>query len=143
MSVLVGMRSLRRRLVPTGRRGWRAGATALSVLSALSATVVVGTPLTVMATHVAAATPPSTNVVLVGHGYGHGIGMGQWGSLGYALGDDGGAGNYTYEQILSHYYGGTVMAEVNATVQLSPKVIVPCAATAVASSASVGQEVKD
>jgi hypothetical protein len=37
----------------------------------------------------------------------------------------------------------TVMAEVNATVQLSPKVIVPCAATAVASSASVGQEVKD
>ena len=35
-----------------------------------------------------------------------------WGSgdrSGYALGDDGGAGNYTYEQILSHYYGGTTL----------------------------------
>ena len=37
----------------------------------------------------------------MGHGYGHGIGMGQWGSLGYALGDDGGAGNFTYGQILT------------------------------------------
>ena len=48
-------------------------------------------------------------MVLVGHGYGHGIGMGQWGSLGYALGDDGGAGNFTYGQILTHYYGGTTL----------------------------------
>ena len=48
-------------------------------------------------------------MVLVGHGYGHGIGMGQWGSLGYALGDDAGAGNFTYEQILSHFYGGTTL----------------------------------
>jgi SpoIID/LytB domain protein len=48
-------------------------------------------------------------VVLSGHGYGHGIGMGQWGSLGYALGDDDGAGSYTYQQILAHYYGGTTL----------------------------------
>jgi SpoIID/LytB domain protein len=52
---------------------------------------------------------PSTTVVLSGHGYGHGIGMGQWGSLGYALGDDGGAGNFTYGQILTHYYGNTTL----------------------------------
>ena len=54
-----------------------------------------------------AATPSS--VTLVGHGYGHGIGMGQWGSLGYALGADAGAGNFTYGQILTHYYGNTTM----------------------------------
>ncbi|HVB91186.1 MAG TPA: SpoIID/LytB domain-containing protein [Acidimicrobiales bacterium] len=52
-----------------------------------------------------AAAYPTSSVVLNGHGYGHGIGMSQWGSLGYALGADGGAGNFTYQQILSHYYG--------------------------------------
>jgi hypothetical protein len=35
--------------------------------------------------------------------------MGQWGSLGYALGDDGGAGNFSYGQILGYYYGGTTL----------------------------------
>jgi SpoIID/LytB domain protein len=56
-----------------------------------------------------AAAYPTSSVVLSGHGYGHGIGMSQWGSLGYALGQDGGAGNYTYQQILSHYYGNTTL----------------------------------
>jgi hypothetical protein len=108
MAVLPGGRSLR-------RRGWGVGAAVLSV------TLVVGAPLTLMATDAtaavataaataaAAATATSTNVELVGHGYGHGIGMGQWGSLGYALGDDAGAGNYTYGEILSHFYGGTTL----------------------------------
>src|ERR1700689_4612216 len=58
----------------------------------------------------AAAQPaPVTSVSLVGHGFGHGIGMGQWGSLGYALGDDAGAGNFTYGQILTHFYGNTTL----------------------------------
>ena len=52
-----------------------------------------------------AAAYPGSTVVISGHGYGHGIGMGQWGSLGYAIGADNGKGNYTYQQILSHYYG--------------------------------------
>jgi SpoIID/LytB domain protein len=43
-------------------------------------------------------------VNLAGHGYGHGIGMGQWGALGYAIGQDTGQGNWTYQQILGHYY---------------------------------------
>ena len=54
-----------------------------------------------------AAAYPTSSVVLNGHGYGHGIGMSQWGSLGYALGADNGGGNFTYQQILSHYYGNT------------------------------------
>jgi SpoIID/LytB domain protein len=75
----------------------------------LSATLLVGAPLSLLGTDASAAVPTSTTVVLVGHGYGHGIGMGQWGSLGYALGDDAGAGNYAYGQILSHFYGGTTL----------------------------------
>jgi SpoIID/LytB domain protein len=51
-------------------------------------------------------------VVLVGHGFGHGIGMGQWGSLGYALGVDTGAVNFTYGQILTHYYGNTTLQKL-------------------------------
>ena len=41
--------------------------------------------------------------VVRGHGWGHGIGMSQWGAYGYAK-----AGS-TYRQILSHYYTGTTI----------------------------------
>jgi len=44
-------------------------------------------------------------VSLTGQGWGHGIGMGQWGALGYAIGADHGDGNWTYQQIVNHYYG--------------------------------------
>ncbi|HZS29739.1 MAG TPA: SpoIID/LytB domain-containing protein [Gaiellaceae bacterium] len=40
-----------------------------------------------------------------GHGWGHGVGMGQWGAEGYAL------QGYTYDQILSAYYPGTTPAQ--------------------------------
>ena len=103
MAVFPGARSPRRRLASPRRRTWRARA------AALSATLIVGAPFALLGTDASAAAVTSTTVVLVGHGYGHGIGMGQWGSLGYALGDDAGAGNYTYEEILSHFYGGTTL----------------------------------
>ncbi len=48
-----------------------------------------------------------TSVSFVGHGYGHGRGMGQYGALGYAI-DDG----WNYHQILDHFYGGTVVGSV-------------------------------
>jgi SpoIID/LytB domain protein len=80
-----------------------------SALGALIVVLAAGAPLALSATSGPAAASGVTSVVLVGHGYGHGIGMGQWGSLGYALGDDGGAGNFGYGQILSHYYGGTTL----------------------------------
>ena len=47
-------------------------------------------------------------VTLDGHGNGHGIGMSQWGALGYAV-DDG----WDAERILAHYYGGTVAGTVD------------------------------
>ncbi|MCH2430743.1 MAG: LysM peptidoglycan-binding domain-containing protein [Acidimicrobiales bacterium] len=46
-------------------------------------------------------------VVVDGRGWGHGRGMGQYGALGYAL-DEG----WGRDQILDHYYGGTVPAVV-------------------------------
>jgi SpoIID/LytB domain protein len=45
-----------------------------------------------------------SSVSIVGQGWGHGIGLGQWGALGYAIGQDHGDGNWTYQQIVSHYY---------------------------------------
>ena len=48
---------------------------------------------------------PAGHVDLAGHGFGHGRGLGQYGALGYAI-DHG----RTYQQILDHYYGGTVLA---------------------------------
>jgi len=52
-------------------------------------------------------------VSISGHGWGHGIGMGQWGALGYAVGQDHGDGNWTYSQIVDHYYGPARMESLS------------------------------
>ncbi|MEO5652610.1 MAG: SpoIID/LytB domain-containing protein [Marmoricola sp.] len=49
---------------------------------------------------VSAAT--TDTVTVTGHGWGHGRGLGQYGSLGYAV-DNG----WNYQTILDHFYGGT------------------------------------
>jgi stage II sporulation protein D len=65
------------------------------------------------ATHAAARAPqpqytaPAGSGALflvTGHGWGHGVGMGQWGAEGYAL------QGYTYDQILANDYPGTRLA---------------------------------
>ena len=50
------------------------------------------------------ASPRPLSVVVDGTGNGHGRGLSQWGSFGWAV-------NYrlTWQQILAHYYGGTVL----------------------------------
>ena len=55
----------------------------------------------------AAAAWPTATVDLLGHGFGHGRGMGQCGALGYAV-DQG----WDYGRILDHFYGGTAMGTV-------------------------------
>jgi SpoIID/LytB domain protein len=52
--------------------------------------------------------PPVRNVVITGHGYGHGRGLGQWGSFGYAV-DKG----WDYRKILGHFYGNTSVGKLN------------------------------
>jgi stage II sporulation protein D len=44
-----------------------------------------------------------------GHGFGHGVGMGQWGAQGYAQ------QGYTTDQILAAYYPGTTAGQTTAT----------------------------
>jgi SpoIID/LytB domain protein len=47
------------------------------------------------------------DVQISGHGFGHGRGLSQWGSLGYAVDH-----NWPAWRILNHYYGGTVSGTV-------------------------------
>jgi SpoIID/LytB domain protein len=54
-----------------------------------------------------AASRYGSNLTIDGHGTYHAIGLGQWGALGYAVED-----GWTSEQILAHYYGGTVASTV-------------------------------
>jgi SpoIID/LytB domain protein len=58
---------------------------------------------------VAPTTPASAadSLTLTGHGFGHGRGLGQYGSLGYAV-DQGWSGG----RILDHYYGGTTEGDL-------------------------------
>jgi stage II sporulation protein D len=52
----------------------------------------------------AATARASTSALIVtGHGWGHGVGMSQWGAYGYAL------HGWKYRRILAHYYPGTKM----------------------------------
>lgn len=53
----------------------------------------------------AAHAADASDVVLVGHGWGHGRGAGQYGAYGYVV-DFG----WPYTKVLDHYYGGTRMA---------------------------------
>jgi len=71
--------------------------------AAAAAAVALGGGLLLLAAPPAAAYP-TPDVTFVGHGWGHGIGMGQWGALGYAVGQDQGLGPQTYQWIVNHYY---------------------------------------
>lgn len=70
----------------------------------------------------------ATVVVVTGRGWGHGVGMSQWGARGYAL------HHWTWQRILAHYYPGTqVSTSANVTVRVllaasQPQVTVTCAA---------------
>jgi SpoIID/LytB domain protein len=51
--------------------------------------------------------PAKTLFVVTGRGWGHGVGLSQWGSYGLGL------QNWTYPQILAHYYRGTTLGTVS------------------------------
>lgn len=70
---------------------------------ALLPALVIGAPTSSGAADLPAAGPFGTTVLIDGHGYGHGIGLSQYGALGYAV-DHG----LDYQAILGHYYGGTL-----------------------------------
>lgn len=69
----------------------RCFAALLAVLT-VGASLVAGTP----------TAQAATSLTLVGHGWGHGRGMGQWGAYGYAVDH-----SWSSVQILNHFYAGT------------------------------------
>jgi len=55
------------------------------------------------------ALPGSPVFVISGRGWGHGVGMAQWGAYGYAQ------QGYSYDDILAHYYKGTTIGQASVT----------------------------
>jgi SpoIID/LytB domain protein len=53
----------------------------------------------------APAASATTKLVVTGRGWGHGVGMSQWGAYGYAR------HGWTWQRILAHYYPGTRLAD--------------------------------
>jgi stage II sporulation protein D len=72
---------------------------AAALLGPAGASPQAGTPVTVDA----------TTFVISGHGWGHGVGMAQWGAYGYAK------HGVSYDKILAHYYPGTTLSPAPVT----------------------------
>jgi len=87
----------------------------------------------------AAAYSTQYGFLITGHGWGHGVGMSQWGAYGYAK------HGWKYQAILKHYYAGISFSNVsNATVRVrlrsglsSVKVSCPSAYTVQGSGSAV------
>jgi stage II sporulation protein D len=92
-----------------GGRVARAGGVSLLVLAGFGTSLLAARPS--HSTTVTTTAPASTTVstapsvlVVTGHGWGHGLGMSQWGAYGYAQ------HGFTYNRILAHYYPKTTLA---------------------------------
>jgi stage II sporulation protein D len=84
-----------------------------TVLGAPPITTTPGAPATAAPVQTTTTSTSATTLVFTGHGWGHGIGMSQWGAYGYAL------HGWTYDRILAHYYSGTTLGtEPAATVRV-------------------------
>jgi SpoIID/LytB domain protein len=59
-----------------------------------------------------ATAAPTSELVVQGGGWGHGVGMSQEGALGYA------EHGYSYAQILAHYYSGTALGQAPANTRV-------------------------
>jgi stage II sporulation protein D len=99
------------------------GGGASSLLAARAGTVRGGVTGTTAATAAAPTVTSTAAAVLAvaGHGFGHGLGMSQWGAYGYAK------HGWSYDRILAHYYTGTTLGQATVTtvrvlLQESPQV---------------------
>jgi stage II sporulation protein D len=100
-----------------GRHVLRPGAVCLLLLGGLASSIFTGSSLgfgsttpstttTAAVTSAAATTTTSAAAAVLafsGHGWGHGLGLSQWGAYGYAR------HGWTYDRILAHYYTGTTL----------------------------------
>jgi stage II sporulation protein D len=90
--------------------------------------------LAVVACATAAAARAGTTLIVTGHGWGHGVGMSQWGAYGYAR------HGWKYRRILSHYYPGTKMGHVG---ELRVRVLLAQGASAVTAGCAAPITVTD
>ena len=81
------------------------------------------------------ASAASTTLYVSGGGYGHGIGMSQYGAYGYAL------HGWTYQQILGHYYTGTAIGTTDPTQTV--RVLLGSGSAAFAGATQVGNKPVD
>src|SRR5215204_4257044 len=63
--------------------------------------------LALLALLVAAPAQGASRFTIRGAGFGHGVGMSQYGAMGYA------SHGWTYDRILAHYYTGTALSRLN------------------------------
>ncbi|HEX5450106.1 MAG TPA: SpoIID/LytB domain-containing protein [Gaiellaceae bacterium] len=95
-----------------GRPALRLGVLCALVCAGAAASVVLGTanaagPATTTTTPTLTTITSKGAFVLTGHGWGHGIGMSQWGAYGYAK------HGWTFDKILAHYYVGTSLGSAS------------------------------
>jgi stage II sporulation protein D len=110
----------------------------LTALSALTAAVTLVSAPHAAPSHAAKqyVAPDGSGVLFLvrGHGYGHGVGMGQWGAQGYAQ------QGYTSDQILAAYYPGTTPGQ---TTVKSIRVLLANGKKTLTVSSSKAVKVKD
>ncbi len=82
----------------------------------------------------AAIARAGTALIVTGHGWGHGVGMSQWGAYGYAL------HGWKYPRILSHYYPGTTMGHIG---ELRVRVLLAQSASSVTVGCATSMTVSD
>jgi stage II sporulation protein D len=100
-----GLRSGGRRSATVSRVGGRvarAGAVSLLVVAGFTAALLAARPSRGTTPTTTVSTAPSV-LVVTGHGWGHGLGLSQWGAYGYAQ------HGFTYARILAHYYSKTTL----------------------------------
>jgi stage II sporulation protein D len=98
-------------VIRVGRYASGLAAACLLILGGLASALLAATPGLPPSTTSSATTstsmmttsPASSVVVVNGHGWGHGLGMSQWGAYGYAK------HGWTFDRILAHYYSGTTL----------------------------------
>ena len=90
-----------------GRYAVGLAACCLLILGGLASTLLAASPgvppSTTSSTATVTTSPASSVVVVSGHGWGHGLGLSQWGAYGYAK------HGWTFDRILAHYYTGTTL----------------------------------
>jgi stage II sporulation protein D len=80
----------------------------LLLAGGLASSLLAASPLAAQTTTSTGGTTTSAApsvIVLSGHGWGHGLGLSQWGAYGYAK------HGWTFDRILAHYYQGTTLGE--------------------------------